>query len=240
MLLDLARLLLVIVFVTIVLGVDEGDGKHKQGSRTTKITHSRENRRTNQTLHFRRTTSNIRRKRLGKLKTRGARGIEFGNLGIGRAAPLGFNPLAVPYGARLAPLGFQPTPALQQLAQYRGVVPAVGGLIPSAAAAALRFPYGLLPALGLYRNLNRVQLPENGEGGLATDVHVYKEPNRLKYDSIPLKPGYEQQELVGNPLNIPALLQLNSAGDEVPTEDPDEAEADLDELSMSFYPFSKL
>ena len=69
---------------------------------------------------------------------------------------------------------------------------------------------------------------------MATDVHVYKGPNRLKYDSIPLKPDLEQQALMSNGLNLPALLQLNSAGDQGLNEMPDESEADLEELGMSF------
>ena len=69
---------------------------------------------------------------------------------------------------------------------------------------------------------------------MAADVHVYKNPNRLKYDSIPLKPSIEQQELMGNGLSLPALLQLSSAGVQGLSDLSDESEADLDELGMSY------
>lgn len=224
---DLVRLLLVVVFMIIVQQGSTRDVKQKHGQflNATKT----QNISTNGSAHHNnkfKTNATISGKRLGK--TRKNRGISLATLaGLNRAA-LGINPLTVPYGTRLASLGYQQTPALQQL------VPTTGGLIQS--PAAVRLPYGiqlarLLPALNLYRN--RLQLPTS-TGGMAADVHVYKNPNRLKYDSIPLKPSIEQQELMGNGLSLPALLQLSSAGVQGLSDLPDESEADLDELGMSY------
>lgn len=236
---DLVRLLLVVVFIIFVQQGNARDAKQKHGgeSNSTKTTNIPKN----STLHDNNKLgkkAKILSKRLGK--TRKNRGLSLAALaGLDRAA-LGLNTLAVPYGTRLASLGYQQAPTLQQLTQYRGLVPATGGLVQN--AAALRLPYGLqlariLPVLNLYRNRlqfpGRLQLPGNGEN-MATDVHVYKGPNRLKYDSIPLKPDLEQQALMNNGLNLPALLQLNSAGDQGLNEMPDESEADLEELGMSF------
>nr|XP_058949529.1 uncharacterized protein LOC131777281 isoform X1 [Pocillopora verrucosa] len=220
---DLVRLLLVVVFMIIVQQGSTRDVKQKHGQflNATKT----QNISTNGSAHHNnkfKTNATISGKRLGK--TRKNRGISLATLaGLNRAA-LGINPLTVPYGTRLASLGYQQTPALQQL------VPTTGGLIQS--PAAVRLPYGiqlarLLPALNLYRN--RLQLPTS-TGGMAADVHVYKNPNRLKYDSIPLKPSIEQQELMGNGLSLPALLQLSSAGVQGLSDLSDESEADLDEL----------
>lgn len=230
---DLVRLLLVVVFIVIVQQGSAQDAKQKHGgeSNSTKTTNIPKNRTADDNNKFNK-NAKIPSKRLDK--TRKNRGISLAALaGLDRTA-LGLNPLTVPYGTRLASLGYQQAPTLQQLPQYRGLVPATGGLIQN--AAALRLPYGfqlarLIPALNLYRN--RLQLPGNGVG-MATDVHVYKGPNRLKYDSIPLKPAVEQQALMSNGLTLPALLQLNSAGDQGLSEIPDESEADLDELGMSF------
>ncbi|XP_078383686.1 uncharacterized protein LOC144666194 isoform X4 [Oculina patagonica] len=226
---DLVRLLLVVVFIIIVQQGSARDAKQKHGgeSNSTKTTNIPKNRTTDDNNKFNK-NAKILSKRLAKLRKN--RGISLAALaGLDRTA-LGLNPLTVPYGTRLASLGYQQAPTLQQLPQYRGLVPATGGLIQN--TAALRLPYGLqlarlIPALNLYRN--RLQLPGNGVG-MATDVHVYKGPNRLKYDSIPLKPAVEQQALMSNGLALPALLQLNSAGDQGLGEIPDESEADLDEL----------
>lgn len=230
---DLVRLLLVVVLIIIVQQGTARDAKQKHGgqSTSTKTTNIPKNRTTDDSNKFDK-NAKIPRKRLAK--TRKNRGISLAALaGLDRTA-LGLNPLALPYGARLASLGYQQAPTLQQLSQYRGLVPATGGLVQN--TAALRLPYGLqlarlIPALNLYRN--RLQLPGNGEN-LATDVHVYKGPNRLKYDSIPLKPAVAQQALLGNGLTLPALLQLNAAaGDQGINELSDESEADLDELGRS-------
>ena len=236
---DLVRLLLVVVFIIFVQQGNARDAKQKHGgeSNSTKTTNIPKNSTSldNNKLEKK---PKVLSKRLGK--TRKNRGLSLAALaGLDRAA-LGLSPLTVPYGTRLASLGYQQAPTLQQLPQYRGLVPATGGLVQN--AAALRLPYGIqlariLPVLNLYRNRlqlpGRLQLPSNGES-MATDVHVYKGPNRLKYDSIPLKPDLEQQELMTNGLSLPALLQLNSAGDQGLNEMPDESEADLEELGMSF------
>lgn len=231
----LGRLLVVIVFVIIAQQVIAHNAKHQHGEgRNTTETPNivPKNRTAQENNKFNKNAKQFSATRLAK--TRKNRGISLAALaGLDRAA-LGLNPLTVPYGTRLATLAYQQAPALQQLPQYRGLVPTTGGLIQN--TAALRLPYQLqlarlLPALNLYRN--RVQLPGNEGGGMATDVHVFKRPNRLKYDSIPLKPSLEQQELVGNGLNLPALLQLNSAGDQGISDLSDESEADLDELGES-------
>ena len=229
---DLVRLLLVVVFIIIVQQGSTRDVKQKHGDyfNSTKTQNISKNGSIHNNNKFEK-NAKLSSKRL--VKTRKNRGISLAALaGLNRAA-LGINPLTVPYGTRLASLGYQQNPALQQLSQYRGLVPTTGGLIQN--PAALRLPYGiqlarLLPALNLYRN--RLQLPSNG-GGMATDVHVYKGPNRLKYDSIPIKPSLEQQELMSNGLSLPALLQLNSAGVQGLSDLPDESEADLDELGRS-------
>lgn len=233
----LVRFLVVIVFVIIAQQVIAHNAKHKYGGgrNATKTTNIVPKNRTAPNNKFNKNAKQLPGKRLAK--TRKNRGISLAALaGLDRAA-LGLSPLTVPYGTRLATLGYQQAPALQQLPQYRGLIPATGGLIQN--AAALRIPYGLqlarlLPALNLYRN--RLQLPGNGGGSMATDVHVFKRPNRLKYDSIPIKPSIAQQELVGNGLSLPALLQLNSAaGDQGISDLSDENEADLDELGESLF-----
>ena len=231
MFLGLARLFLVIVFIITIQQVIAHDAKQKHGggrnaTKTTNIVPK------NGTVHennkFSKNAKQLTSNSL--VKTRENRGIPLAALaGLDRAA-LGLNPVVVPYGTRLTSLGYQQAQALQQLPQYRGLVPATGGLIQN--AAALRLPYGLqlarlLPALNLYRN--RLQLPVNGAGGMATDVHVFKRPSRLKYDSIPIKPNLEQQEIMGNGLNLPALLQLNNA-EQGMSDLSDDSEADLDEL----------
>lgn len=234
----LGRLLVVIVFVIVVQQVIAHNAKHKHGGgrNVTKTKNIVPKNRTAQDNNkFNKKAKQLSGEHL--VKTRKNRGISLAALaGLDRAA-LGINPLAVPYGTRLA-TGYQLAPALQQLPQYTGLVPTTNGLIQN--PAALRLPYGLqlarlLPALNIYRN--RLQLPGNGGGNMATDVHVFKRPNRLKYDSIPLKPNIEQQELVGNGLNLPALLQLNSAGDQGINDLSDESEADLDELGGSLFSF---
>ncbi|XP_022799980.1 uncharacterized protein LOC111337872 [Stylophora pistillata] len=225
---DLVRLLLVVVFIIIVQRGSTRDVKPKQGQflNATKTPNFSKN---GSAHHNNKFSGNATSSSKSVLKTRKNRGISLAALaGLDRAA-LGINPLSVPYGSRLASLGFQQTPTLQQLSQYRGLVP-TNGLIQS--PSALRLPYGiqlarLLPALNIYRN--RLQFPTSA-GGMATDVHVYKNPNRLKYDSIPLKPSIEQQALIGNGLTLPALLQLNSAGVQGLSDLSDESEADLDEL----------
>ena len=229
---DLVRLLLVVVFIIIVQRGSTRDVKPKQGQflNATKTPNFSKN---GSAHHNNKFSGNATSSSKSVLKTRKNRGISLAALaGLDRAA-LGINPLSVPYGTRLASLGFQQTPTLQQLSQYRGLVP-TNGLIQS--PSALRLPYGiqlarLLPALNIYRN--RLQFPTSA-GGMATDVHVYKNPNRLKYDSIPLKPSIEQQALIGNGLTLPALLQLNSAGVQGLSDLSDESEADLDELGRSY------
>lgn len=233
----LARLFTVIVIIITVQQVVGHDSKqnHGGGRNATKTQHIVvKNNTARQNNKFHKTTTQFRNKPLDK--TRKSRGIPLSALaGLDRAA-LGLNPVVLPYGTRLASLGFQQTPALQQIQQLRGLVPTTGGLLQN--AAALRLPYALqlarlIPALNLYRN--RLQLPVNGGGEMATDVHVYKSPNRLKYDSIPIKPQIAQQEMVGNGLNLPALLQLNNAADQGISELSDESEADLDEIGESIF-----
>lgn len=237
---DLVRLLLVVVFIIFVQQGSARDAKQKHvgQNNATKTTNIPKNKTLHHNNKFEKKATTLS-KRLGK--TRKNRGLSLAALaGLDRAA-LGLNPLTVPYGTRLASLGYQQAPTLQQLTQYRGLVPATGGLVQN--AAALRLPYGLqlariLPVLNLYRNRlqlpGRLQLPAGNGESMATDVHVYKGPNRLKYDSIPLKPDLEQQALMSNGLNLPTLLQLNSAGDQGLNEMSDESEADLEELGMSF------
>ena len=234
----LGRLLVVIVFVIVAQQVIAHNAKHKHGggrnvTKTKNIVS--QNRTAQDNNKFDKNAKQLSGKDLSK--TRKNRGISLAALaGLDRGA-LGINPLAIPYGTRLA-TGYQLAPALQQLPQYSSLIPTTNGLIEN--PAALRLPYGLqlarlLPALNIYRN--RLQLPGNGGGNMATDVHVFKRPHRLKYDSIPLKPNIEQQELVGNGLNLPALLQLNSAGDQGISDISDESEANIDELGESLFSF---
>lgn len=230
----LARSFTVIVIIITVQQVAGHDSKqnHGGGRNATKTKHIvLKNNTARQNNKFHKNTTQFRSKPLDK--TRKSRGIPLSALaGLDRAA-LGLNPVVLPYGTRLASLGFQQTPALQQIQQLRGLVP-TGGLLQN--AATLRLPYALqlarlLPALNMYRN--RLQLPVNGGSEMATDVHVYKSPNRLKYDSIPIKPQIAEQEMVGNGLNLPALLQLNNAADQGLSELSDESEADLDDIGES-------
>lgn len=234
----LARLSVVIVFIIVTQQVIAHNDKHKHGGERNETKAKivvPKNRTAKNSNKFGKNAKQFSGKRLDK--TRKSRGISLAALaGLDRAG-LGISPLAVPYGTRLATLGYQQVPTLQQLPQYRGLVPTTNGLLQN--TAALRLPYGLqlarlLPALNLYRN--QLQLAGNEGGNMATDVHVFKRPNRLKYDSIPLKPNADQQELMGNSLNLPALLQLNSAGDQSISDLSDDNEADLDELGeLSFF-----
>ncbi|XP_067047616.1 uncharacterized protein [Acropora muricata] len=230
MLQGLVRLLAIIVFIIAVNQVISLDSKHKHegGQNTTKAANTIK---INTTATFDKKSLKNAKLFSGKRlnKTRNNRDLSLAALeGLDRGA-LGLSSLTMPYGTRLAALGYQQAPTLQQLPQYRGLIPTTNGLLQN--AGALRLPSyrmqlaRLLPALALYRN--QLQLPRNDGGNLATDVHVFKTPNRLKYNSIPLKPNLERQELLGNGLNLPALLQLNSADDSTIN---DLADDDLDEL----------
>lgn len=230
MLQGLVRLLAIIVFIIAVNQVISLDSKHKHegGQNTTKAANTIK---INTTATFDKKSLKNAKLFSGKRlnKTRNNRDLSLAALeGLDRGA-LGLSSLTMPYGTRLSALGYQQAPTLQQLPQYRGLIPTTNGLLQN--AGALRLPSyrmqlaRLLPALALYRN--QLQLPRNDGGNLATDVHVFKTPNRLKYNSIPLKPNLEQQELLSNGLNLPALLQLNSADDSTIN---DLADDDLDEL----------
>ncbi|XP_068705792.1 uncharacterized protein [Montipora foliosa] len=231
MLQGLARYLVIVVFIISASQVIGHDSERKNGGgrNYTKISNTvKINKTTKFNKKFHKNARVFSWKRPRPDKTRKYRDLSLAALeGLDRPA-LGLTPLTMPYATRLAALSYPQTPALQQLPQYRGLIPTTNGMLQN--AAALRLPYRLqlarlLPGLALYRN--QLQLPRSEAGNLATDVHVFKTPDRLKYNSIPLKPGIQQQELLGNGFSLPTWLQLNSAEDGSIS---DLADDDLDEL----------
>ena len=135
---------------------------------------------------------------------------------------LGLSPLGLQYQPHVSPLGYRTSPALQTLAaQYRGLIPTTNGL-----------PYNLQLArlLGLLQH--RAQIPgataglgpnNAGVGGVTADVHVYKPPGRLKYNSIPSTPNVLGQ------LGVP-LLALNPFNSIAGTSAPSFGEASEDTM----------
>ncbi|XP_048589917.1 neurogenic locus notch homolog protein 2 isoform X2 [Nematostella vectensis] len=201
MMVRLARILFGIIAITGVIIDKTSASKTQHGNLTNRTTINADSK----TVITHGNVQEEVHKTKGKVISRKSRSPQYGGLGF----RTGLAPLGLPYAGRYGPaLGLQPAAGFQTMGQLRGYIPQDNRLLAN--TGGYRLPYNLQLAR-LLSTLNLLQARSAiGVSPASRLAEINYKPQRLKYDSIPLKPEMLSQGLGTS--ELPLLLGANAYG----------------------------